>query len=270
MMHTSHDIPLRLEELLIDRAVTGLDPAEVDELANLLRDHPQVDATAYDYLAAAAAVSTIDDEITEPMPAGLMDRLEADAERWRDSSPVGAIPIERGRPTGAGWGSILPWGLAAACLVIAVWGWMSGSEPQAIAVSDARAMLIDRGATLYPWADNDNGVGGDIVWDNHAQQGYMRFRDLAPNDPTSIQYQLWIFDKQRNEQFNAVDGGVFDVSDAVVDPQTGDAIIPINAKLEVFEPALFAVTTEPPGGVVKHDPQRDPEKYRIILTAAAE
>ena len=29
-------------------------------------------------------------------------------------------------------------------------------------------------------------------------------------------------------------------------------------------------TTEPPGGVVKHNPERDPERYRIILTAPVE
>jgi hypothetical protein len=45
--------------------------------------------------------------------------------------------------------------------------------------------------------------------------------------------------------------------------------VPVAATLEVFEPALFAVTTEPPGGVPKHDPELDPEQFRIILTAAA-
>jgi hypothetical protein len=41
-----------------------------------------------------------------------------------------------------------------------------------------------------------------------------------------------------------VDGGVFDV------PQNGEVIIPIDAKIKVQKPTLFAVTAEKPGGVV--------------------
>jgi anti-sigma-K factor RskA len=58
-----------------------------------------------------------------------------------------------------------------------------------------------------------------------------------------------------------VSGGVFDVA------RTDEIIVPIDAGVKVFEPTLFAVTTEPPGGVVQHDPDLDREKYRIILTA---
>ncbi len=58
-------------------------------------------------------------------------------------------------------------------------------------------------------------------------------------------------------------GGVFDV------PVAGELIVPIDAGIKIFEPSLFAVTTEPPGGVLQHDPKLDPEKYKIILTAPA-
>ena len=44
----------------------------------------------------------------------------------------------------------------------------------------------------------------------------MRFRGLAANNPTQIQYQLWMFDAERDERY-PVDGGVFDV------PAGGDA-----------------------------------------------
>jgi DNA/RNA-binding domain of Phe-tRNA-synthetase-like protein len=79
-----------------------------------------------------------------------------------------------------------------------------------------------------------------------------------------MQYQLWIFDKGRGAYSTktAVDGGVFDV-----DTATGDVIVPIDAKLEIFEPTLFAVTTEPPGGVVVHEDD-EARGYAIVLTAS--
>ena len=58
------------------------------------------------------------------------------------------------------------------------------------------------------------------------------------------QYQLWIFDAKQDERY-PIDGGVFDV-----DPQSGDVIVPIRAKLHVVDPKMFAVTVEKPGGVV--------------------
>jgi len=107
-------------------------------------------------------------------------------------------------------------------------------------------------------------VTGDVIWNGRQQTGIMRISGLAVNDPADFQYQLWIFDEARRAYSNdvAVDGGVFDI-----DRATGDLIVPIRSKLPVNEPFLFAVTTEPPGGVVKHNPDRDPDRYRIILTA---
>ncbi len=86
----------------------------------------------------------------------------------------------------------------------------------------------------------------------------MRFVGLAPNDPKVLQYQLWIFDKLRDERY-PVDGGVFDVG--AVGPD-GELVIKITAKLAVGEPVLFAITVEPPGGVVVS------KRERIVVTAA--
>ncbi len=82
----------------------------------------------------------------------------------------------------------------------------------------------------------------------------MRIRGLAANDPKAAQYQLWIFDGKR-DQAHPVDGGVFDVVD-------GEVVVPIRAAIQVFEPKLFAVTVERPGGVVVS------KRERIVLTAA--
>ena len=87
------------------------------------------------------------------------------------------------------------------------------------------------------------------------QKGFMRFVGLAVNDPKQLQYQLWIFDKHRDQAF-PVDGGVFDIT------PSGEVIVPISAKLPVGEPTLFAVTVEKPGGVVVS------KRERIVVTAA--
>ncbi len=83
-----------------------------------------------------------------------------------------------------------------------------------------------------------------MVWDPRTQNGYLRFRGLQANNSDELQYQLWIFDGTRDERF-PVDGGVFDIP-----PGQGEVIIPITAKLEIRDPAMFAVTIERPGGSV--------------------
>ena len=90
---------------------------------------------------------------------------------------------------------------------------------------------------------------GDIVWDARQQRGFMRFKTLPANDPTKEQYQLWIFDVAQDERY-PIDGGVFDIGAATRDPAGGDYIVPIQAKLHVDRPTMFAITIEKPGGVV--------------------
>lgn len=99
------------------------------------------------------------------------------------------------------------------------------------------------------------GAGGDVVWSPSKQEGYMRFTGLATNDPKLLQYQLWIFDKDRDDKY-PVDGGVFDVG------PDGEVVVKISPKLYVNEPVLFAVTVEAPGGVVVS------KRERIVVTAA--
>jgi anti-sigma-K factor RskA len=153
--------------------------------------------------------------------------------------------------------------LAAASAIL----YVTQRAPTVVAVApakspaEARAELLAtaKDVTTLAWTptQDPNGANatGDVVWSATAQQGYMRFAGLAPNDPTQIQYQLWIFDKNRPEA-TPVDGGVFDVS------STGEVIVPITAKLTVGEPVLFAVTIEKPGGVVVS------KRERIVVTAA--
>ena len=128
-------------------------------------------------------------------------------------------------------------------------------------IAEERADLLAsaKDITTLSWTPttdpNGKTAAGDVVWSKSAQKGYMRFTGLAANDPTKIQYQLWIFDKNRPQE-TPVDGGVFDVS------ATGEIIVPITAKLSVDDPVLFAVTIEKPGGVVVS------KRERIVVTAA--
>lgn len=89
-------------------------------------------------------------------------------------------------------------------------------------------------------------VGGEAYFDPSTDEGLLEIEGLAANDPRLEQYQLWIFDGERDERY-PVDGGVFDVGAG------GRARIPVRASLHVSRPVGFAVTVERPGGVVVSD-----------------
>jgi anti-sigma-K factor RskA len=125
----------------------------------------------------------------------------------------------------------------------------------------ARAALLQNApdvVTLAWTATADasaKGASGDVVWSAAQQRGFMRFSGLAANDPKVVQYQLWMFDAERDERY-PVDGGVFDVTAG------GDVIVPITPRVRVAQAKLFAVTVEAPGGVVVS------KRERIVTTAA--
>ncbi|MEZ4307269.1 MAG: anti-sigma factor [Polyangiaceae bacterium] len=179
----------------------------------------------------------------------------------------------------------VPWLLAAAAILLALLGWLRDTRdrvsvpvpaptpspsdtapaPSTSVVRDdtpasARdSLLAVAGTQKAPWTATKDpgatGASGDVIWHNGVQRGYMRFTGLAPNDPSKTQYQLWIFDGERDERY-PVDGGVFDVG-----PE-GEAVVPIAAKLHVNKPTLFAITIEKPGGVVVS------AREHIVLTAS--
>ena len=88
------------------------------------------------------------------------------------------------------------------------------------------------------------GLSGEVIWNDEKQEGYMSLENLAVNDPTKNQYQLWIVDPERDEL--PVDGGVFDITE-----KDGNQIIPIRNALAINKPVAFVITLEQPGGVVK-------------------
>ncbi|NUO53398.1 MAG: anti-sigma factor [Polyangiaceae bacterium] len=214
---------------------------------------------------------------------------QASVEQPRSVPPSSAaspsnVPSSNVVPLAKRRGSILPWLAAAACLAIAAGSIYAMRLPKpAIAVrispNEALPDLSARPAPSEPsvaekkqrlmseakdvvkvaWSPTKDAAGqgetGEVVWSNERQEGYMTFRTVAKNDPTKSQYQLWIFDGERDERY-PVDGGVFDV-----DPSSGEVVVPISAKVKVAKPTLFAVTVEAPGGVVVS------KRERIVVAA---
>jgi hypothetical protein len=193
----------------------------------------------------------------QPQPPMSQDELA----RRRHSAAT--VPLEKPRRM------IAPWLAAAACLLVAGgavwWAVQQRTEPTIAPVAatpaSARAELMASASDVskITWTvlqdPTATGATGDVVWSASQQKGYMRFVGLMPNDPAKFQYQLWIFDKTRDQAF-PVDGGVFDVS------STGEVVVAISPKLHVNDLALFAVTVEKPGGVVVS------KRERIVVTAA--
>lgn len=275
----------RLAQLLADRAVEGLGPEAQDELDRLAARYPDFEADALDQAAAAVALAGLR---VEALPAHLRARIESDARAH--FGPADVVPL---RPKAVPAPARGAWLALAASVVLAAVGWWRAESleaeatrlaaarsdlarrvsslesdlrdrearpaelaaPDPGALATARAALAARpGTVAWTWTPTGDpaagSASGDVVWNGEAQRGFMRFRGLAANDPAAGQYQLWIFDAARDERY-PVDGGVFDVPEGA-----DEVIVPIRAKLPVARATLFAVTVEPPGGVVVSSRER--------------
>lgn len=264
------------DDLLVARALWGLDASQESELRALLDGVSVEDAAAeWEHVVAALQEGVAAGCATAP-PPGLEAKLLADAEpsfaqgaagpvpaaadaggsavEARGSAPVHVHPAASARPAR----QPLPWLLAAAALLIAFVGWGPRLAPEPSAAASLEALLAEPPDDLLrlDWIALDDpaaaGATGEIVWSDSAQRDYMRFRGLDANDPSREQYQLWIFDRNQSADY-PIDGGVFDVPAA-----DGEIVVPIDAKIAVQEAWQFAVTVEKPGGVVVSDRSRLP------------
>lgn len=182
------------------------------------------------------------------------------------------IKTGSGSRASAGWVGALGWLAAAACLALAVIGWSLPRNATTAETPEARlASLQTRpGIVRTAWVGLDTAglsdaahrldrnLSGEVVWDPETNEGCMVFDGLVNNDPDRFQYQLWIFDETRPTgqlphfgegilSQRPVDGGVFDIG------AEGRVVVPIRAKLPVGKAVIFAITVEPPGGVVVSD-----------------
>ncbi len=255
----------RLLELLADRSLFELSADQQAELRALLANS-NIDPDSFDS-AAALAAAALTPVSHEPLPAHLRQKIAAAAPAHlatarKSTTPSSATqtfvaPASRtSLSRGIRFQEVVAWCAAAACLMFAFYNWSATQRATNLTASEARAALLREApdATTFDWTATPDptakGATGNVVWSNAKQQGYLDFKGLAMNDPKVNQYQLWIFDGNQDERY-PIDGGVFDI-----ESMTGDVIVPINAKLHVVDPKMFAITVEKPGGVVVSSRER--------------
>lgn len=261
----------KMLELLSDKAFAGglLGEAELAELAKLEESFPELKSDdSFELTAASVSLTNLD--VSEPMPEHLQAKILADADKYfaaqSKTAKVSAddteedyqktFVLERAVKSSSirHW---LGWAVAGlACLALAVNVYVTRTNPPVERVyqmltptptpsfPEQRERLLasaDVIKTALTNPKNPNEVVGEIVWSDAQQKGFLSLRGVPANDKTKEQYQLWIVAANQNPK-TPVDGGVFDVSG-------NEIIIPIDAKVKVQKPTLFAITAEKPGGV---------------------
>lgn len=229
-----------------------------DREEQALADAQQWEAAAAELTAAMAFDARTP---TDALPPALAERITKAGEAFVRTThlpgvvagPVVPITMAPPRRTLVSWGG---WLAAAALLTVWAGGRFTSSgttAPQARVAPGGAALrdsllAADSALTRLAWSTSSDssaiGATGDVVWSTRAQRGVMRITGLQPNDRTRWQYQLWIFDKRRDQRY-PVDGGVFDIPAG-----TREVFVPINARVPVGEAVLFAITIESAGGVV--------------------
>lgn len=261
----------RLLDLLTDRVLFGLTAEQESELQELEEKYPDIKGDeSFDLTAGAINLTKV--ETIEPMPENLRVKVLADANEFfeKHQKPANVInfqpKLREVAPAAVGntanvadvstkssaW-QWLGWAFAAAaCVALAINLWISRSQvqtPPTLTAAQQREQLLKENPDIIraDWTQADpkqsQQISGDVVWSNSQQKGYLRLRGIPKNDASRETYQLWIFDANQDDK-TPIDGGVFDVG------ETGDVIIPIDAKIRVEKPLMFAVTAEKPGGVV--------------------
>ena len=259
MINNSSADSNRWEELQVARLLFGLSLDEQAEYDDLARQMPAEELDQFGTVVASLDVLWSKMQ-SEPLPEHLRGAIRIRAEQELASKPLTSLAEPSINATAAmRVRDYLPLLVSAACLLLAVFTWIANrpaAEKARPDVAQLRAELIatNEGLVQANWSAGPTPIKdatGDLVWSGTRQQGFMRFRGLPVNAPTKEQYQLWIFDKNQSDA-TPIDGGVFDVN------STEESIVPINAKLRVREPFMFAVTIEKPGGVVVSSRERLP------------
>ena len=250
----------RLGELLMQRATGALSAPEADALAQALAKLPPGELARWERAAAelAAAFAAADPAMRDVMPESLSDRVISSGEAIVRSQPrVMPIAAPAAMPPRSNTMALAGWFAAAAA--IALWFAVPRTSvaPATVVVTPIRStpaqlrdslLTADSAIERLAWtATQDSSAlsaSGDVVWSARAQRGVMHIVGLQANDRARWQYQLWIFDKTRDQKY-PVDGGVFDIPAG----QT-DVYVPIDARVTVGDAVMFAVTVEPAGGVV--------------------
>jgi hypothetical protein len=266
------DMTTTRDELLMQRVTGQLSGAEQLAFAQLAvpvtpQELQQWEQAAAE-LTAVLAIDTRSD--ADALPSAVAERVARDGLFHVRRATVSTLPSrpavtpaggERSARTLLAWSGWMAAAAAVVLWVVAPRPTDSGStEPVQVAAVPTVASLRDAlradsvGSRVLAWSAAGDSTGrvasGDVIWNAAKQSGVMRFVGLTPNDTRRWQYQLWIFDRARDERY-PVDGGVFDIPAGAT-----EVLIPITAKVKVNEATMFAVTVEAPGGVVVSSRER--------------
>lgn len=266
----------RILDLLAEQAGGGLTEAQQTEFDALLRESLDHGTGEFDEAAAALAESFAAEVEFEPMPSHVRERCIGSARAVMSEAPAEPQPpvpaplrFSPVRETPRS-GMSIGWLAAAACLVLAVFGWLPRqstvvpANPWINTTGNALTLLEERQAFIeshadavvwefVKWGDEYEGVTGDVAWDPVTNEGYMRFTGLPANDPKRERYQLWIVDSARGTPLEVppIDGGLFDIGS-----DSGEWVVRFRARLPVEDVFGFGVTVEGPDGVVISDQER--------------
>ncbi|MCH2182630.1 MAG: anti-sigma factor [Mariniblastus sp.] len=256
-------------DLLIGRAISGLSPTEESLLATFPSSAELENDRSFDLTVARIDVALGERERAE-LPGHLYAQVMADAQQRFSSPPVAKHSTSNRHPSSAdgamGVREVVAWMALAASIALACFLWLNtGGSPAPLTVAQLERVPDLKRVELQPTGDPLSGSieSAEILWSDSMQQGIARYRGLPVNDPGLEQYQLWIIDRERGFQ-QRVDGGVFDIArtsqlpgnNGPTEASVAVVTIPIRAKLKISDAKGFAVTREPPGGVVVSDLKR--------------
>jgi hypothetical protein len=273
----------RLLQLLTDRAVQGLTTGQERELQSLLIAFPDLDEDAFDSTAAAVelAFSLPQEALPQHIRAAISQQCsrhfatrakqqpasavqsfkqsQAQIDTGSDPNGIVAIPPKRrSRIKKSNETTWLSWGIAGFFLLLALLGWWPRLFSAAVSVEkkapvQMREEFIESAKDIVimqwraPEGSDESNITGTVAWSSTAQQGYIMLNNLPANNPAEQQYQLWIIDSARSDQY-PVSGAVFNAS--------GDTLTAlIKPILFIDQPKQFTITLESAGGVVVSDAQ---------------
>ncbi|MFZ4750051.1 MAG: hypothetical protein ACOYMM_06005 [Phycisphaerales bacterium] len=253
----------RLRERAADVALHGdAFSLEEIELALELGLDLERETEALELAAAALAVAEIERDraaASANVPAALKARLAATAAAVVAPAPIPLDATRAAAPARATSPKTSPktshareWMIAAASIALgaAVTAIVLNGDPNGDGATRDPAQFVRTHprAVHWPWQGTGDAhvvgeVRGEAYFDPDSEDGLLEIEGLAANDPRIEQYQLWIFDAERDQRY-PVDGGVFDIR------EPGRVVIPVKARLDVTKPVQFAITVEKPGGAV--------------------
>lgn len=263
-------VDFRIQELAAGFSLGDVTEAELHEIKSYDPKIFQVMVERSEEAAARTFLTFQGTVPVEPMPVELLSRLRKMAGGFIDTATIpNVVKVSTVAPSTVatswiGLREIAAWLSVAASIALLLSVWLPSKTDQIASLQQQRDKLIASASDIVrsKWESTalEQKQGkelGEVIWSSAAQQGFMTIRGLPINDATKEQYQLWIIDPSRDEK--PVDGGVFDIASDV------ESIVPIQAKLRVDKPTVFAITVEKPGGVVVSDQKRMPLLAKIAV-----